>query len=56
MLNLFLLQFVMVHLMTCFWYLAATMQSNIFDTWVGARGVVQESTGMKYAHAFYWAY
>jgi ABC-type spermidine/putrescine transport system permease subunit I len=34
------LVFWMVHLMSCFWYLAASLEENIFNTWVGARGIV----------------
>ena len=46
----------MVHLMACFWYMAATFEDNIYDTWVGTRDVVNDTIGMKYANAFYWAY
>ena len=28
------------HLMACFWYMAATLEDNIYDTWVGQKGVV----------------
>jgi hypothetical protein len=40
MLNVLGLQFFMVHLMACFWFMSATLEENIFATWVGARDVV----------------
>ena len=27
----------LVHLMSCFWFLAATLEESLFDTWVGNR-------------------
>jgi hypothetical protein len=44
MLNVLGLQFFMVHLMACFWFLAATFEDNLYDTWVGAKGLVDESS------------
>ena len=42
--------------MACFWYMAATFNDNIHDTWVGGRDLVNESIAKKYLNAFYWAY
>ena len=50
------LVFWMVHLMSCFWYLAASLEENIFNTWVGARGIVDRDPNYKYFNAFYWAF
>lgn len=38
----------MVHLMACIWYLFATLEENIFYTWVGARDIVDASLGVRY--------
>lgn len=35
MLNTVVLIFIMNHLMTCFWYMAASLQVDIHQTWVG---------------------
>lgn len=43
MINVLVLQFFMVHLMACFWYMAASLEENMFHTWVGERGVVDDS-------------
>ena len=56
MLNVLGLQLVMVHLMACFWYMAATFEDNIYDTWVYGRGVVDSSPFEQYFEAFYWAF
>ena len=56
MLKVIALQFFLVHLIACFWYLSATFEDNIFDTWVGARGIVDEKKDYKYFNAFYWAF
>lgn len=42
--------------MTCLWYLFATFEDNIYDTWVGGRGIVDSSIGDQYAESFYWAF
>jgi len=44
MLNVLSFQILMIHLMACFWYMFATFEDNIFDTWVGARGIVDEAS------------
>lgn len=46
----------MVHLTGCFWFLFATLEDNLNDTWVGARGVINESQTYQYFNAFYWAF
>ena len=56
MMNITLIQFIMVHLMACFWYMAATFEDNINNTWVGGRGIVDRSSGYKYINSFYWAF
>ena len=42
--------------MTCFWYLAATFEADIFTTWVGAKDIVNESVSYKYLVSFFWAF
>jgi len=42
MLNVLSFQLFMIHLMACFWFLFATLEDNIYETWVGARGIVDE--------------
>ena len=56
MLNVLGLQFFMVHLMACFWFLAATFEDNLYETWVGAKGLVDESSLYQYFNSFYWAF
>lgn len=36
--------------------MSATLEENIFDTWVGARGIVDRGQGYQYFSAFYWAF
>lgn len=54
--KLLIIQFIMVHLMSCFWHLAATFEDNLHNTWVGGRGIVDSSESFKYLQAFYWAF
>lgn len=56
MLKILITMFFLVHLMSCFWHMAATLEDNIFDTWVGARKIVDDDAGYKYWNAFYWAF
>jgi len=56
MMKVLVVQFIMVHLMSCFWHLAATFEDNLYDTWVGVRGIVNTSITYKYFEAFYWAF
>jgi hypothetical protein len=56
MLNILSFQIFLIHLMACFWFLFATFEDNIFNTWVGTRDIVDRSTGYQYANAFYWAF
>lgn len=51
-----LIQLVLIHLIACFWYLSATFEDNIWDTWVGARGIPESDMFYKYLSAFYWAF
>lgn len=55
MIKVLILQFFMVHLMACLWYLFATFEQNIFQTWVGERNVVDQSQFYKYMESWYWA-
>ena len=54
--NMLILQLIMVHLMACFWYMAATFEDNIWDTWVGSRGIAESSLSYQYYTSFYWAF
>ena len=40
MLNVLGIQVILVHLMACFWFMAASFEDNLYDTWVGGRGLV----------------
>ena len=42
--------------MACFWYMAATFEDSIWDTWVGDRDIVNREISYKYLNAFYWAF
>jgi hypothetical protein len=48
--------FFLVHLMACFWFLSASLEENLFNTWVGGRGIVDSDTGYQYFNAFYWSF
>ena len=48
--------FFLVHLMACFWFLAASLEDQIFDTWVGARDLVDSDPSYQYFNSFYWAF
>ena len=56
MLNVLAVMFFLVHLMACFWFMAATLEDNLYDTWVGGRGLVDAAPGYQYLNAFYWAF
>jgi hypothetical protein len=56
MLNVLIVQFILVHLMACFWYMSATFADNIYETWVGHKGIVNRSVSFKYLMSFYWAF
>jgi hypothetical protein len=36
-------QFFLIHLMACAWFFAATFEENLYETWVGERGAVDET-------------
>ena len=42
--------------MACFWFLSATLEDNIFNTWVGARGIVDASKTEQYIQSLYWSF
>jgi len=47
------------HLMACFWYMAASLEDNIYHTWVGEKGVVdlvEEAKDYVYFNSCYWAF
>ena len=56
MVNVLISMFFLVHLMACFWYMAASLEEDINNTWVGGKGLVDEKPGYKYWNAFYWAF
>jgi hypothetical protein len=35
----------LIHLMGCFWFLAASLEDNMYYTWVGERGLIDSSMG-----------
>jgi CRP-like cAMP-binding protein len=56
MVNVLISMFFLVHLMACFWYMAATLEENLHETWVGGKSLVDASASYKYWNAFYWAF
>lgn len=42
--------------MTCIWYFAATFEDNLYETWVGAKGIVDSSVSYKYIISFFWTF
>jgi len=36
--------------------MAATFEDNIYETWVGGRGVIDSSPFEQYFESFYWAF
>ena len=42
MIKVLLLEFFMVHLMACLWFMSATFEENIYDTCVGGRNIVDK--------------
>ena len=55
MINSILIQFMLIHLMACIWFLVATFEDNIYETWVGHRGIVNEQPLFQYVNSFYWS-
>lgn len=49
-------QLFLVHLMACFWFLFASFEENLYDTWVGARDLVDGDAKIQYLNSFYWAF
>mmetsp|Transcript_2659 Transcript_2659/g.4467 ORF Transcript_2659/g.4467 Transcript_2659/m.4467 type:complete len:86 (+) Transcript_2659:715-972(+) len=56
MLNVLSFQIFLIHLMACFWYLFASFEDNIYNTWVGGRGIVDAEANYQYFNSFYWAF
>lgn len=46
----------LVHIMSCFWFMAATLEENLYDTWVGHRGIVDRTTYYQYLNSLYWVF
>lgn len=55
MLKFLVFQLIMVHLMACIWFMFASFEDNIFNTWVGAKDLVDADPYYIYFNAFYWA-
>ena len=55
LLKIFTFAIFSVHLMACFWYLFASLQDNLFNTWVGAMDLVDSNMLYQYLFSFYWA-
>lgn len=53
-LKMWCLTLFLMHLMSCIWYLFATLEDDLNLTWVGYRGIVDETPWFKYVHSFYW--
>ena len=43
------------HLIACFWFLGASLQQNVWGTWVGQRNIVDNTQFNQYLNSFYWA-
>lgn len=56
MLKVLSLSLFLIHLMSCFWYMGATLQEDIWGTWVGKAGIVDDEWIDHYVYAFYWAF
>ena len=56
MLKVLSLSLFLIHLMSCFWYMAATLEDDIWNTWVGAKDIVDNHWIDHYVYAFYWAF
>jgi hypothetical protein len=46
----------LIHLVACLWFLTATLEESLFETWVGAKGLVDADKPYQYFNAFYWAF
>lgn len=47
--------FFSVHLISCFWYLAAKFDDNNPDTWVARLNLVDEEPSTLYLECLYWS-
>jgi len=56
MANILIVMYFLVHLMGCLWYMTATLENNILETWVGSRGIDETTPNYKYWNAFYWSF
>jgi hypothetical protein len=56
--NLITALFWTVHLLACFWYLIASVESTCCthrsNTWVGRRGILDEGDGLQWLHSMYF--
>ena len=55
MINSVMFQFFIVHIMACAWFLIATFEENIFETWVGKKGIVDSTSLHQYIQSLYWS-
>lgn len=44
------------HLAACFWYLLATLEVDVWQTWLGQKDLVDSPSPYQYFNAFYWAF
>lgn len=56
MLKVLCIQIFMVHIMACIWFLFASLEDNLYETWVGSRDIVDSSMGHQYFESVYWAF
>ena len=56
LLKVIIVSFFLIHLMACAWFLMATLDDNIWKTWVGGRKVVNKTPIEQYIQAFYWTF
>ena len=56
MIKVLIMMAFLVHLMSCFWFMAATFEDNLYDTWVGGRGIVDYQELDQYFQSWYWAF
>ena len=56
MLKVLFIQIFMVHIMACIWFLFASLEDNLYETWVGSRNIVDSSMGQQYFESVYWAF
>lgn len=48
MLKVLVLQFFLIHFMACAWFMTASLEDDIWKTWVGARDIVDNTPAEQY--------